>query len=131
MFDKILCAVETGNEGRAVLTKALELANKFGSKVYVISVIPHTFLPKDYQAKLEDDIAPELEAMAKEFGISKKRLFVKVGKPYRLICEKAEKIEADLILLGTHSEKGLKGMIGSTANGVANYAPCDVYLVSI
>lgn len=131
MYDKILCAVEASKEGEQVIERAMQLASKFDSKIYLVSVISYTLLPKDYQAKLEEEIAPKMEAMAEKYNISKKRLSVKVGKPYQVICEKAEKIEADLIVLGTHSEKGLRGMLGSTANGVANYAPCDLFLVNI
>ena len=131
MINNILCAVEVSEEGEKVVTKALDLADKFGAKVHLVTVISYSLLPKDYQAKLEEDIAPKLEAMASKFDISKNRISVKVGKPYQVICQKAEAIEADLIVVGTHSEKGIASMIGSTANGVANYAPCDLYLVNI
>ena len=43
----------------------------------------------------------------------------------------AEKKHADLIILGTHSKKGLQALIGSTANGVVNYAKCDVSLIKV
>lgn len=131
MFEQILCAIEASDEGEAVLQRALELADKFGSKVTLINVIPYTFLPEDYQSKLEDEIAPKINAIAKKYGINKKNVAIKVGKPYKEICNKAEKIGADLIVLGTHSEKGITGMVGSTANGVSNFSECDVYLVNI
>ncbi|MBL4826438.1 MAG: universal stress protein [Spongiibacteraceae bacterium] len=43
----------------------------------------------------------------------------------------AEKKKADLIIIGTHSKKGIHSLIGSTANGVVNHAKCDVSLVKI
>jgi universal stress protein A len=43
----------------------------------------------------------------------------------------AESKSADLIMLGTHSKKGLNALIGSTANAVANHAQCDVSLIKI
>jgi nucleotide-binding universal stress UspA family protein len=39
--------------------------------------------------------------------------------------------EADPIVIGTHSEKGLQAAIGSTATGVSNNAKCDVTLFRI
>ena len=131
MYDKILVAIEASDEGEQVVKKALDIAKKFNSKVYLISVISYTLLPKDYQAKLEEEIVPKMEAIATKYDVSRKRTSVKVGKPYREIIGKAEAIEADLIIMGTHSEKGITGMLGSTANGVANYAPCDLFLVNI
>lgn len=56
---------------------------------------------------------------------------IKFGKPYEQICMLAEKKNADLIILGTHSKKGLHALIGSTANTVTNYAKCDVSLIKI
>ena len=67
--------------------------------------------------------------MISSFDIPKKNCFIKVGKPYEVICKEAEKYKVDLILLGTHSKKGLKSVIGSTATGVANHAKCDVSLI--
>ena len=60
-----------------------------------------------------------------------KNITVKVGKPYEQIYLLAEKKNADLIVVGTHSKKGINALIGSTANGVANYAKCDVILIRI
>jgi universal stress protein A len=129
MYKMILCAVEATQEGRAVLRKAAALAKLCDGEVIVIHVIPYTLLPKDYQKQLKEDIAPKMERFAAEFGIPKKNRIIRVGKPYEEICIQAEKRKADLIVLGTHSKKGLQSLIGSTANGVANYASCDVSLV--
>jgi universal stress protein A len=64
-------------------------------------------------------------------GIPKEDVIIKFGKPYEQICMLAEKENADLIILGTHSKKGLNALIGSTANAVANYAKCDVSLIKV
>jgi len=43
----------------------------------------------------------------------------------------AEKINADLIVLGTHGRHGLGLMLGSTANAVLHGAPCNVLTVMV
>lgn len=129
MYKVIVCAIEATKEGKEVLSKAVELAELYGSKLYVINVLPYTLLPKDYQKELKENITPKFEKITDSFGISKKCRSIKVGKPYEHICELAEKKDANLIVIGTHSKKGIKALIGSTANGVANYAKCDVTLV--
>ena len=131
MYKTIICAIEASKEGKAVLSKASELASKCGSRLIVIHVLPYKLLPKDYQKELTESIAPKIVKMTDEFGIAKKDRIVKVGKPYELICKEAEKKKADLIILGTHSKKGLSSLIGSTANSVVNYAGCDVSLVRV
>lgn len=131
MYKTILCAIELNLEGERILSKAQEIARKFESKLILISVLPYTFLPKDYQKELKEKATPEFNAIADKFGISKKNRVLKVGKPYQAICIESAKKGADLIILGTHSKKGVNSLIGSTATGVANHAKCDVSLVRI
>ncbi|MCV6590312.1 MAG: universal stress protein [Marinobacterium sp.] len=131
MYTTIICAIEVGDEGKKVLSRAKKIAKKFDSKLIVLSVLPYSLLPKDYQKELKENAIPEFEAFIAETGISKKNCLLKVGKPYEVICAMAEKKEAELIILGTHSRTGLSSMIGSTANAVANHAHCDVSLVKI
>ncbi|WP_444917616.1 universal stress protein [Microbulbifer sp. JMSA003] len=131
MYNTILCAIEASQEGRLVLSKAVELAEKFDSKLVVLNVLPYSFLPKDYQKELKETAIPKFEEITDEFGVSKRNRALKVGKPYEIICKEADKRKADLIVLGTHSKKGLSSLIGSTANSIVNYAHCDVTLVRI
>ena len=131
MYKTIICAVEIGDEGRALLAKASALADKFASRLILVNVLPYSFLPKDYQKELTEKAIPEFEKMAAEFKVAKKNRVLKVGKPHEIICKVAKSKKADLILLGTHSKKGLQSLIGSTATAVSNNASCDVTLVRI
>ena len=128
MYKNILCAIEASAEGKKVLTKAAALAELYGSKLYVVNVLPYSLLPNDYQKKLKNDISPKIEKILESFDIPRKNCYIKVGKPYDVICKEARRRKADLIILGTHSKKGLQSAIGSTATGVANNATCDVTL---
>lgn len=131
MYKSILCAIEASKEGELVLSKASELAKFYNCKLHVIHVLPYTLLPKDYQKTLKEEVVPKVEKISSAFGVSKKNCAIKVGKPYELICKEATKRKADLIVLGTHSKKGIVSVIGSTANSVANFAACDVSLIRI
>ncbi|GAC15634.1 universal stress protein [Aliiglaciecola lipolytica] len=131
MYKTILCAIEASTEGKLVLAKAAAMAKLYNSKLLVMHVLPYKLLPKDYQKELKEKVTPKIEELCVDFGVTKKNRIIKVGKPYELICNEAIKRKADLIMLGTHSKKGIQALIGSTANGVANYADCDVSLVRI
>ncbi|MDX9962291.1 universal stress protein [Desulfobacter postgatei] len=131
MYKTILCAIEISDEGDKVLSKAYELSQLYDAKLFITHIIPYTILPKDYQKELEENALPSLESKASSLGIPRKNITVKVGKPYEQIYLLAENKNADLIVVGTHSKKGINALIGSTANGVANYAKCDVILVRI
>jgi universal stress protein A len=131
MYETIICAIEASDEGKDILNKAYELAQLYNAKLFVTHVIPYTIMPKDYQKELEENALPDLEAIISSFDIPKSHITIKVGKVYEQVCLLAEKKQADLIILGTHSKKGLNALIGSTANAVANYAKCDVSLIKI
>lgn len=131
MYKTILCAIEASPEGEEVLAKAAKLAALYGSKLLVIHVLQYSILPKDYQKALKKEVAPKVHEILKSVGVPLKNCVIKTGKPYSRICREAEKRNADLIILGTHSKKGVRNMIGSTANGVCNYAKCDVTLFRI
>lgn len=131
MYNIILCAVENSDEAEKVLKKAYELSQLCNAKLYITHIIPFNLLPKDYQKELKENTQPAIESKALALGIPLKNVKIKFGKPYEQICLLAQKKNADLIMLGTHSKKGLQALIGSTANGVANYAKCDVSLIKI
>lgn len=131
MYKTIICAIEASDEGEKVLLKAYELSQLCDAKLFVTHIIPYTILPNDYQKELKEKAIPSIESKAIALGIPLKNVTVKFGKPYEQICLLAENKRADLIVLGTHSKKGIHALIGSTANAVANYAKCDVSLIKI
>lgn len=131
MYKTIICAIEAYDEGQEVLSKAYEFSQMCNAKLFVTHIIPYTLLPTDYQKHLKEEAQPAIEAIAASLGIAKKDVTIKIGKPYEQICRLAESKNADLIMLGTHSKKGIHTLIGSTANSVANYAKCDVSLIKV
>lgn len=55
---------------------------------------------------------------------------VRTGRPYEEICNLAKELEADLIVLSSHGDTGLKRlMLGSTAERVVRFSPCPVLVV--
>lgn len=131
MYKTIICAIEACDEGQEVLSKAYEFSQMCNAKLFVTHVIPYTLLPTDYQKQLEEEAQPAIEAIASSLDMPTKDVTIKIGKPYEQICRLAESKKADLIILGTHSKKGIHTLIGSTANGVVNHAKCDVSLIKI
>jgi universal stress protein A len=52
------------------------------------------------------------------------------GAPATAICETAEKIGADLIVMGTHGRTGIAHVfLGSVAERTIRHAPCPVLTV--
>lgn len=69
--------------------------------------------------------------MGKRIGIPENRQIVKIGSAKFVILEEAERINADLIIVGSHGRHGIRVILGSTANGVLHGAKCDALAVRL
>jgi nucleotide-binding universal stress UspA family protein len=77
------------------------------------------------EQKLDAYIAPLQEA-----GLAVTKI-LQVGNPREIIVQVAANIGADLLIMGSHSKRGLIDItLGGTAQQVSRRAPCPVVLVS-
>ena len=65
-----------------------------------------------------------------EAGI-KADIYISGGVAKTEIIKFAKKLEADLIVVGSHGAHGIKGILGETATGVLHKAKCDVFVVRV
>ena len=142
-YKNILVAVDTTDEAEDVIRVARELAQE-ESVISAVTVIrPMADFYINLYSSLESSPDPGIEARAverasawlsdlvKRFDIDAGAVTVLIGTPAAEIRQLADKIGADLIVLGTHGRHGLGLMLGSTANGVLHGAPCDVLAVKV
>ena len=144
---RILIALDATDEAEEVLEGATLLNPRGAVEFEVITVIPPlaagvtgmdgaSFAASWPLRDMEETIAQEttrnIRERAAAFGITPDRVATRIGRPAIEIKAHAEKIGADLIVIGSHGRHGLSGvMLGSTANGVLHDAPCDVLTVRI
>jgi nucleotide-binding universal stress UspA family protein len=75
--------------------------------------------------QLKDFIAPLQEA-----GIEVQEL-LRVGTPREVIIETARNVMADVLIIGSHSKRGILDIVlGGTAHHISQAAPCTVLMVS-
>lgn len=133
------------SEGSAqALRYAVDLANRYGAKLYLLHVIydiakgagwyvPHISMDQLYK-DIEEGAKKELERFGnEEIGDFKnvERAIIK-GVPHEEIINFAKNNKIDLIVIGTHGRKGLDRILfGSTAAQVVRFAPCPVLSVRI
>lgn len=143
-YKNILVAVDMTDEAEDVISTARDMAKASGSTISVVTVIRPL---ADYYVNLystladiaDDSLALQavdhatasLAGLAKRYGIDAGAVNVIVGIPAVEIRQFAEKIDADLIVLGTHGRHGIGLMLGSTANAVLHGTPCDVLAVRV
>lgn len=140
---RIVVAYDFSELAQRAVHEALILARNPDSEVHVLSVgaIQGDLLKLPGHDPMSQADAAEVvrRALAKDVddylsrgGVALDRIavYASEGQPAEQIVALAEEIDADLIVLGTHSRKGLKRVVlGSVAEAVMRRAPCGVYVI--
>jgi universal stress protein A len=143
-YQKIAVAVDLSNESRFIIRRALDVASE-DSEVHLVyvqepmdsvymGVVPYgpVFVGMDeVEENLKKELNAKLEALGEEFGIAAKFRHFLNGVPAREIHRFTEEYGVELVVLGTHGQKGVQLLLGSTANSVLHGARCDVLAVRI
>lgn len=135
---KILIAHDGSQQSEKALKKAFEVAEKFGSSVTVISVVPELYLTELMEmdrtrilGTLMEDAKKTMDRIrAKSTGLASLKTIIKQGNPADEIIETAKKIKADLIVTGSHGRHGAqKFLLGSVSSRIVDNAPCAVLVI--
>ncbi|MEM0910193.1 MAG: universal stress protein [Pseudomonadota bacterium] len=139
-YSNILVAIDLYADYDAIIRRALTLAQTSKDVSIIYVSMPSTYIqPYLYDIPssiiLDEDLLKKaqkkLADIAAEYDIAQDKAFVELGDPADEIQEKANQIEADLIVLGTHGRSGIKLLLGSTANAVMHGVKQDVLAVRI
>lgn len=133
----ILVPIDLSEESYRALEFALPLAKRFDATVHAVhvyegaqqlsSIATGPVLFSD--TEIARRIAIEGERRCGT-GQKRSKYHIRSGKPFREIVAAAEELKADLIVIATHGNGGLKHlMLGSTAEKTVRYAPCPVLVV--
>jgi nucleotide-binding universal stress UspA family protein len=124
MFGKILYPVNQSRESRQAIGMVLNIAKHHQSHVIVLSVVA--------DAAAAADVAPIFEEVTQALAADGVPHETKVatGTPAITICDLADELEVDLIVMGS------EGMMvaeehpeGSVSQKVVNLSPCAVLVV--
>lgn len=140
-YSHILLASDLLDETAVVMERAEELARHYHSRlslIHVVESVPIYFgnelvLPEmqAIEQQLLEAARGKMAAVAQRLGIAMESCHVEVGVTKLAILAFAEKQGADLIVMGSHSRRGIERLLGSTARAVLNSAPCDVLAVRV
>ncbi|MCG8531456.1 MAG: universal stress protein [Desulfovibrionales bacterium] len=137
----ILVAIDLMEDSTFIAEYARLLAEKLGAKLTVVYATPPLsqyfglYLPQDTIAKFHEDsekgAVRELdEFVQKNFAGLDVHQRMANGQPQDVILGIAEKDSFDLIVMGTHSRRGVdRIMFGSVANNVVKRADIPVLTV--
>jgi nucleotide-binding universal stress UspA family protein len=133
MFNKILFPLDRSREAQEAIAVAIDLVQKYQSKLTLLSVIE----TPDLDAEVLDDPAMQspdeidrllhsAQAIFAERGISAD-ILQREGKPAFTICDVADELNVNLIVMGSRGD--LEHPADSVASRVINLSPCPVLIV--
>jgi len=140
-YQHILCATDFSDHARAAAERAGEIRLHYGAQLTLLHIIE--YFPED---RSNEEIASEnidpalfrerqardsLMELAEHLGDDEIRQEVRFSthSAKHELLRFAEQQAVDLIILASHGRHMITPIIGGTANGVVNGAPCDVLVV--
>ncbi|MBP5975611.1 MAG: universal stress protein [Brasilonema octagenarum HA4186-MV1] len=134
MFKTVLFPIDQSREAREAAEVVVNIVQKYGSKLVLLSVVeePAADSPNGDAMSSPETVAQLLETAKSLFagqGISAEAL-ERQGKPAFTICDVADDIGANLIVMGCRG-LGLtdEGSTDSVTTRVINLSPCPVLVV--
>lgn len=136
----ILVPIDFSEQSEKAAMAACALAMKTGATVHLL----HAYLipvesaglaltvSEQYVEQFVTDTRAQLRELAARLcpGVSSGPLLVQSGDPREVITEEAKKLNAELIVMGTHGRRGIsRALIGSVAESVVRTAHCSVLVV--
>jgi len=143
LYQRVLIALDFHSDNAEIIEKGKTVAAENGADLYLIHVdepiavayATDGFAFNDQIVSLQGSIRKEAQQrMGKvggQLGVPVERRLIREGSPAREIHSAATENEIDLIVMGTHGQKGLQLLLGSTANSVLHGVSCDVLAVRL
>ena len=137
----ILVGTDFSDCSDLALAQAVDIAAPLGATLHLVHAIaiPPIGIPEAGVAygSMNVEAAAEIAQAAIDARADRNRdrvtlapTCVEIGDPRDVIENVARRIEADLIVIGTHGRRGIRRMLlGSVAEEVARTAPCPVLIV--
>jgi len=138
IYKHILLPTDFSKPSEYAAARATTLAGHFNAKITVIHVVdyvpPSYAVPELPRALASEEALVErarnhLTDWIKDHDLQDCNQIVVAGSPKGNIVRTARDTAVDLIVMGTHGERGLARILGSTTQAVMHDADCDVLAV--
>ncbi len=138
MIRTVLAAIDASPRAPGVLAAAREMAARFGARLHVFRAV---YVPPDIPAgapSADDRGAELMQARAdaelrKLVGTSDDARIEPAEMtdepPYRAILAAADRLDVDLVVIGSHGYRGLDRILGTNAARVVNLGKRNVLVV--
>ncbi len=142
MYRAIVVGTDGSDTARKAVERAAQLAEASGAELHLVSAYksptvmvtaPEVAVVVDQeewriaaQSEVERQLTSVQASLRPKLDVATHAL---PQDPAKAICETAQAVEADLIVVGNKGMKGMRRVLGSVPSSVAHHAPCDVLIV--
>jgi len=142
-YSHILLASDFSPHAERAGRRAVELADKYGSSISVVHVLDNMIAYNEFSEPVVIDqvaLYQELEASSRRLLeelverlelTDRAKIHLLKGTPKSEILSFAQENEVDLIVVGSHGQRGLERILGSVAAGIVKRAECDVLTIHL
>lgn len=132
MFDTVVLATDGSPSVARAVTFALDIGERFGADLHVLYVVDDDEIeavPEDEREAVRADLRSEGERALTD--VTDRRpdatTALREGDPAEELCEYADSVGADLLVMGTRGRHGDYGfLLGSVAEAVVRRSPAPV-----
>jgi nucleotide-binding universal stress UspA family protein len=143
MFSTIVVGTDGSETANQAVAVAMHLARQNGGDVHLVHVIkaspsgtPVTQVGSSVVVRGDDAMTREVrnaaDAILEKAGAEGADLNIKIhiaaGSPADALIEVADRLSADLIVVGSKGMRGARRIIGSVPNSIAHGANCNVLI---
>jgi nucleotide-binding universal stress UspA family protein len=137
LFENILVAVDGSKHSDAAFDFALDIAQKYGSQLFVLHVFQGgtgagtlvSSTDEDVNRSIGQQVLSSYEETAKERGLQNVDILLQEGDAAKKIMETANEIKCGLLILGSRGRGGFKDLLlGSVSHKVTSHADCPVLI---
>jgi universal stress protein A len=139
-YKNILLVVDLSEDSQVIGERAKAIAACYGAQITLLHVVEYVpvepmgeaLLPTvQIEGELVERAKQRLIELARQLNLSQSRQLVETGGIKSEIIRTAQRLNADLIVLGSRERHGLAILLNFTEDAVLHAAPCDVLAVRL
>ena len=133
-FRRVLVAIDLGPQSARALEWAAWLASATGATLSLLHVMPSLegpsgeYFDRDWRGKQAGEAEVQIRALVGKTGVAPE-LLIESGDAPGVICALAQKLPADLLVIGRGSAAGMFGRLRTNAYAIIRQSPCPVVSV--
>lgn len=133
-FRHVLCALDLGPQSNAALCWAAQMAAAFQARLSIVHATPPLeagparYFDPQWRVEMASRARQDIENLKEKMGVQAEVL-VDTGEAHKLVAGIAADKQADLLVIGRSTAKGIIGRLRAVAYAIVRESPCPVVSV--